>query len=222
MNRYLQSALQHTRLTTVTALETGGERTRTAAVALLHALFLKHPQNTCQPSHIGPLIGIYRGTASSADRMVLSIFQLYESTRKTSVASLLGSWNPSAHQAPNTRALDALRSLDAGLVFRSATVGVRFASSDSNLPLNKLEDAALYDPLFVLLLLAQAIVDAAPYSQMEWVELFRTNAPCVAMINLASRDTDLRKLAHTVMSSLWTAVQVRALMLCLSCAKRYL
>jgi hypothetical protein len=50
---------------------------RDLVVRFIVALFRLHPINTCQPSHVIPLLRIYGGTISASDRNQLSIFRLY-------------------------------------------------------------------------------------------------------------------------------------------------
>lgn len=208
-NRYLQSVIQHTHISAIAGpSESVHHGTRLAVIALLHALFHKHPNNACQPTHMGPLLRLYGGSPGRADRVLLSIFKLYEEQRSASAGSFLVRWTASQGGAPSARAAHALASMDAARIFRSC----------APLSTQKLFDfdawhegegmAALYDPVFVVLLLGQAVLEAASYSALEWVELFRTNSASVALCMLSYREDALRRMAHSVIGNLWTALQV--------------
>ncbi|EJD42488.1 hypothetical protein AURDEDRAFT_186058 [Auricularia subglabra TFB-10046 SS5] len=207
-NRYLQSIIQHNHIIAyATPTDSALPSTlRVAVIALLHSLFVKHPANACQPTHMGPLLRLYGGSCSRPDRELLSIFKLYETHRSASAGSFLVRWTASPGGAPSAGPSHALGSMDSTRVFKSVAALSRAKLLDLDSELEGHD--ALYDPVFVVMLFAQALLDAGAYSALEWVELFRTNAACVGVCMLSYRDLGLRQMAHSVLGSLWTAMKV--------------
>ena len=175
-------------------------------VRLVYILFLKHPTNTCQPSHVLPLSPIYGGTLLTSDRQLLNIFCLFEETKKTSVASLL---TRSVSGAEN--ALDALLNLNPVAVFRTCLVFPPWRKLDDlghHLDIAHPLDAHLYDPIFVSLLMAHVLGVQRPSSAVEWVRLFRTNAVSLLVRSLSSRNILLRNTCVSQISEIMNALQV--------------
>ena len=182
---------------------------RNAIVGLLLTLFNLHPHNTCQPSHVEPLVYIYGGTQSTADRQLLSIFQLFEEHRKTSVASIISRWSSSLDTTSSTP-LEALLSLDSIRVLRTCLVyptgrafaqPVKYASSPNH--------EQTYDPVFVMLLFGQMCSHSPPASALAWVELFRTNVVSLLIRTLSHKDNGMRNIALCNIAALWKCLQVR-------------
>ncbi|KAG5635154.1 hypothetical protein H0H81_012205 [Sphagnurus paluster] len=202
VNRHLQSILQHPHFFKYCS-GSAPIGARDAIIRLIHTLFHMHPTNTCQPSHVEPLVCIYRGTLSPADGHILSIFQLFETERKVSIASLLNTWS----STPNIRSgnsLEALRSLDAILVLRTCLNFPRWRrlenlSTENATP----HEAQLYDPVFLMLLFAQALAESPPESAFTWVELFRTNIVSLLIKALSSKDPGIRDTAMCQIAALW-------------------
>ncbi|KIK77335.1 hypothetical protein PAXRUDRAFT_17577 [Paxillus rubicundulus Ve08.2h10] len=63
VNRLLQNILQHQHFFRICGTE-GNSSLKNQVTFLLDALFRLHPTNSCQPSHIEPLVRIYGGTMS--------------------------------------------------------------------------------------------------------------------------------------------------------------
>ncbi|KAJ7863151.1 ribosome 60S biogenesis N-terminal-domain-containing protein [Mycena olivaceomarginata] len=183
VNRYLQSIVQHPQFFKVCAA--GAQKTplRNQIIHALHVLFNLHPANTCQVTHVQPLVRIYHGTASTADRKLLSIFQLFESERKVSVASLLGQWSATQE------------SLDAILVLRTC------------LHFPKWRYAQLYDPVFLVLIFAQAMAEKIPESAFGWIELFRTNIVSLLIRAMSAKDQQLRAVTRSQLAALWAHLE---------------
>jgi nucleolar pre-ribosomal-associated protein 1 len=166
-----------------------------------------HPVNTCQLTHIVPLLKLYRGTMTLTDRRLLDIFHLFEEQKQLSAASLLRQWTAHTSSASN-KTLDAVMSLEPKAVFqtcisypqrRSFTLQPRLAASDPE---------RLYDPAFIILLFGELICEGS-LSGFDWVEVFRTNVASVAICALASRDPSIRKAASTVIAGVLHFVKVR-------------
>jgi nucleolar pre-ribosomal-associated protein 1 len=180
---------------------------RDSIIHLVHALFLKHPTNTCQPSHVIPLSPIYGGTLSVADRRLLNIFSLVEETRKTSAASLL-TRSASGSDDP----LDVLLNLDPASVFRACLFFPSWRKLDDlghHLGTTHPLDARICDPAFVVLLVAHVLATRQPSSTMQWVQLFRTNVVSLLIRSLSSRNSLLRDTCVAQISTIVGALQVR-------------
>lgn len=165
-----------------------------------------HPTNSCQASHVEPLTIMYGGTLSSSDRKLLSIFALFERTRKVSVASLLAHWSPSDDVSSET-VLQPLQILDPSRSWRTC---LQFPQWISYL-LNEAEDQhddELYDPSFLALAFSRMITDDAPISATSWVQLFRTNIVSIFIRSLSSHREDLRRMALLQLVALQQRLQV--------------
>jgi nucleolar pre-ribosomal-associated protein 1 len=176
---------------------------------LLYALFQTHPSNTCQPSHVEPLLALYRGTMTESDRTILSIFQMFESQRAASVGTLLGRWTSSPGFNTAGTILDALRSLDSVTVFRTCLLFPRtrtlgnYTGTSRDSP-----DRNLYDPIFVIPLFSRVIRDHPPETALVWVEVFRTNIVSLLICALSAKYEEVRALALTQLACLRTALEV--------------
>ena len=210
MNRLLQNIIQHPHFFKFSAIHVSASRG--AIVDLLHILFNLHPANTCQVTHVEPLVRIYRGTLSSADGQLLSIFRLFEAHRNASIASLLARWSPSANQASST-SLEAIQSVDPILVLRTWLNFPRWRRLEE--PITEMasaHDAQLYDPLFLILLFAQMLAENPPSSAFAWVELFRTNIVSLLIKALSSKCGGIREVALNQIAALWQHLEVRPLL----------
>ncbi|TDL17669.1 hypothetical protein BD410DRAFT_754176 [Rickenella mellea] len=207
LNRHLQSVLQHPDLFRINpASESPSRRT---VINLLHTMFHQHPSNTCQPTHIQPLLRLYRGSLSPSDRQLLAIFHLFETQRKASMTSIFAHWSSSESTVSQT-CLDAVTSLDATIILRTCLafpvrrpLDVAKVHGSEERP----TDSQIYDPVFVLLLFAQAMLDGPPKSALGWVELFRTNVLSLIVRVLSSADASMRRLALLQVSSLWSLLK---------------
>ena len=207
MNRYIQNIVQHPKFQAIIRPATEEfAGVRTAVVGLLHKLFHLHPTNTCQPSHVEPLLAAYGGTLSKPDRQLLSVFQLFERTRKASIVSLLSSWSPAA-DSPCASALQAIQGLDPARVMKTCVSFPQYYSGqgeDGDL----VADERVYDPVFVLLLFSQMLAGGAPTTALAWVQMFRTNVVSLLIRALSSHVGEVRALAMVQVAGLYAALQV--------------
>ncbi|RDX51579.1 hypothetical protein OH76DRAFT_1554958 [Lentinus brumalis] len=208
VNRILQTVVQHPKFYNYCAatVSTDGLSSREEVVHFLHTLFHLHPTNTCQPSHIEPLRRIYGGSLSHADLRILSIFQLFEATRKTSVASLFEQWS-TAGDVSSSSALEAIQSLEPSRVFKTCLEYPdrrKLADADES---HASANDGIYDPVFVLLLFAQMLADSAPSSALDWVQLFRTNIISLILRALSAKDEQLRDVAWGQVAALYRALE---------------
>ncbi|KAJ7670238.1 ribosome 60S biogenesis N-terminal-domain-containing protein [Mycena rosella] len=207
VNRYLQSIVQHPHFFKVCASGPHKAPLRDAVIHALHILFNLHPTNTCQVTHVQPLVRVYRGTLSTSDRKLISIFQLFENQRKISVASLLGQWSATP-EVPSSNALEAVQSLDAILVLRTCLHFPKWRSlADQADIMENSRDAQLYDPVFLILVFAQAMAEKIPESAFGWIELFRTNIVGLLIRALSAKDQNLRELARSQLAAIWAHLE---------------
>lgn len=211
VNRYLQSIVQNPLLFPICVVSDTHDdfSPRDAIVRLILILFNLHPNNTCQPSHVEPLIYIYGGTLSCSDRQLLSIFQLFEKQRRTSVASIIGRWSSSSDSTSPTP-LEALRSIDSIRVLRTCLafpyeISFEAVVDDQKSPY----DGQIYDPVFVMLLFGHMFSHSPPDSALAWVDLFRTNVVSLLIRTLSSKNNDVRKIALSQIATLWKCLEVR-------------
>jgi len=200
VNRYLQSIIRHPSFSRWAG---SASSTRRPLVYILHTLFHRYPTNTCQPTHISPLVGIYTGTQCDTDVKLLDIFRLYEENKKVSAAGFVLRWSTSEGVPVNP--LQAILNLDPSQVFRtclafSAHRGPAAVSTRDEQH-NSLQ--RLYEPSFILSLCAQFLVgDLSSSSLSDWTAFFRTNATCVIIRTLSSNDLATRQIAVAQLAAL--------------------
>ncbi|TCD60981.1 hypothetical protein EIP91_009189 [Steccherinum ochraceum] len=205
VNKQLQTMVQHPKLYEVCGSSVSHPQARSSIISLLHTVFHSHPNNTCQPSHIAPLITLYGGTLSAFDRTLLSILRLYETTRKVSVASFL----KARGSAGDTQALNAIQLLDPNTMFRTCVSYPQWRKLDGHADESSLPviDDTLYDPIYVLLLFAQLLAESTSSSALVWVQMFRTNIVSLILRALSSDDGPIRALALSQLAGLRKAMQ---------------
>jgi len=211
VNRHLQGIIQHPHFFKYcTAIAEESSFNREALIELLHTLFNLYPNNTCQITHIEPLIRIYRGTASPSDIRVLSIFQLFEGQRKLSVAPLLARWSATP-ATPSTSALEALLSLDPAVVLKTCLNFPQWRHVESQFKFKiQATSSTVYDPVFLMLLFGQMITEQPPDSPFAWVETFRTNVVSLLIRSLSAKDGQIRELALCQLVALWRQMEVNS------------
>ncbi|EGO30148.1 hypothetical protein SERLADRAFT_444262 [Serpula lacrymans var. lacrymans S7.9] len=211
VNRLLQSILHHPHFFKLTASESANTTLRSSIIRLLYVLFNLHPTNTCQPSHVEPLVHIYRGTLSYSDSMLLSIFKLFEGQRKTSVSSILARWSPSMDVSAST-SLQAVQNMDPIQMLRTCLAYPtcrRFAEEDNeDMAYRPSTDEQIYDPPFVISLFGHMLSQNPPASAMAWVEVFRTNVVCLLIRSLSSKDAGIREASLCHIAGLWRCLEV--------------
>ena len=207
MNRLLQTVVQHARFYQYGAPTTSASTSsRDSIVSFLHILFRLYPGNTCQPSHIEPLRRIYGGSLEVSDQRIFSIFQLFETTRRLSVASLLSQWS-SSWDITSANALEALLSLDPSRVLKTCLEFPDQRTLSSDAGETRSSSGLLYDPVFILLLLSHT--EEAPTTALAWVQFFRTNVASLILRSLSAKDPRLREIAWGQVASLCRALEVR-------------
>lgn len=178
------------------ALPSAEPEHRLAFIRLTHALFLASTYVSCQPNFVEPLVPLYRGTLSLADRLLLQLFQAFETQRKVSMTSVLKHWSPGG--GVSSRALDAVTSFDAQRVFGTCCAFPLRRSFVAG-PGDADETEDVYDPVFVLGLTAAALQEEL--SGLDFVEILRSNVLGLAVCALSSRDKGMRAVAGYVLSA---------------------
>ena len=164
----------------------------------------------CQPSHVEPLKRVYGGMLGIADLKILSIFQLFETTRKASVASLLSGWSTST-DITSENPLEAIQSLEPSRVLKTCLEYPdwrKLVEEDKDEHDFSRSNDQLYDPAFVLLLFAQMLSESGPSSALAWVQLFRSNVVSLILRTLSAKDDALREIAWAQIAALYRLVEV--------------
>lgn len=108
----------------------------------------------------------------------------------------------------SAQALNAIQLLDPSAIFRTCVnfpQRRKFDSEDEN---SQAVDETLYDPVYVILLFAQLLVDQAPSSALVWVQVFRTNVVSLLLRSLSSDDGSMREMALAQIAGLHRCLQV--------------
>ncbi|GJJ15662.1 hypothetical protein Clacol_009940 [Clathrus columnatus] len=199
INQLLQSIVQHSRLYLISDLDLLTE--------LLYALFLAYPANTCQPSHVIPLLRLYQGTMAIPDIRLFSIFQLYERQTKQSVTSLFNRWTSSRISTPSQNIIKSILTLDSNKVFRTCLSYPKKRSLSDQRPEDTIPNKEYYDPLFIVLMASQFVLETSVISVPDWVQVFRTNIFSVVISALSSKDDDTRRVGMAILGGLQNRLQ---------------
>ncbi|TFY53062.1 hypothetical protein EVJ58_g9659 [Rhodofomes roseus] len=203
INKFLQSIVQHPQLYASCGQDA---LVRDATAELLLVLFRLHPANTCQSTHIEPLLRLYTGTLSASDRKILAIFRLFESVRKTSCSTLLSHWS-SSPAGSSSSALDAVLSLDPSRVLKTCLDFPQCRRMLEDVDDGKVAVDAIYDPVLLFLLLSQALSSSPPSSALSWIQLFRTNVVSLLIRAVSAKDEQLRNVALAQLAALHKTLQ---------------
>jgi nucleolar pre-ribosomal-associated protein 1 len=170
---------------------------RSPFIHLLSAMFTSNPYMTCQPNFIEQLLPLYKGSLSLSDQRILSLFQLFESYRHISVASVLSAW--SSGLGRSSRPFEALTSLEPTRMLATAIAFPLRRSLCGVQPVEENDEGqGLYDPCFVLALFGATL--STDLTGLDWVEILRTNVLGVAVMALSSRDAEMRTLGGFVLT----------------------
>lgn len=194
----LQSIIQHPRFYDLCSI--GSSQLREGIISLLHFLFHLHPTNTCQPSHLEPFGRLYGGTLSVSDLKLLSIFRLYETTRKVSLVGLLARSSQDTVETSHS-----LLALDSNQVFRTCLAFPQWRDIYSSE--GPAVDSEVYDPVYIILLFAFWLKDDPPSSALSWVRMFRTNVVSLLIRSLSSHEASTRQSALVQLAQLTTLLQ---------------
>ncbi|KAG1766782.1 ribosome 60S biogenesis N-terminal-domain-containing protein, partial [Suillus occidentalis] len=206
VNRALQNILQHPQFLKICGSEESSRRD--LVVRFIVALFRLHPTNTCQPSHVIPLMRIYGGTISASDRNLLSIFRLYETEKLTPISSILAKWSPSPGISVSSQ-LEAVQNMDPIRMLRTCHVFPIWRRMSDEQEDEKVGlDEQVYDPLFVIFLVAQMLAHHPPASSLEWVQTFRSNVFSLLIRCLSAKDEKIREASLGLLARVWKSVEL--------------
>ncbi|TYJ56309.1 hypothetical protein B9479_003000 [Cryptococcus floricola] len=200
----LYSTKAYTRSTTTSCPPT----LRLNFVRLLHTLFAASTYTSCQPPFVEPLVLLYRGTMSEADRRILHMLQLFEGYRKISVASVMRFWSASGVLGIGGKSLDALTSLDPQKVFATCQAyPLRRTLRNWGKKSSNAEDGEdIYDPVFVTALFVASMSEKM--HGLDWVEVLRGNAIGLVTCGLASRDKDVRSVSSFTLAKVMSLIEI--------------
>ncbi|KAI3485891.1 hypothetical protein L1887_50690 [Cichorium endivia] len=200
-------------------------------VELVHLIAGRDAKGLIRAPLLTKLLPFYGASLSRADRMLLSLFRKFEEVSEQSFATLMQEWTLPASQQGGSgghahSALEALQSLDANVVFATCTEFPRLLSlANTVASVYKTEaaeagvvlpgqvygrhtDAAQrYDPVFLASLLARVTAPDEKLTGLQWLAVFATNVPGLAVCGLSSCCPDMRRASLTLISSLYLAVR---------------
>ncbi|KAI5997091.1 ribosome 60S biogenesis N-terminal-domain-containing protein [Pisolithus albus] len=207
VNRLIQNILQHENFFNLLGKDSTPSQ-RNGITRLLDGLFRLHPTNTCHPSHVEPLVQVYGGTMSTSDRRLLSIMRLFEAEKRTSISPFFSKWSPSPDVSA-TNILEVVQNFDPVKMLRTCLFfpGWRRFGDDTKGVKESPNDEHMYDPLLVIALSAQMLVESPPTAALAWVKLFRTNVVSLLIRCLSSKDVNMREAASCQLSMIFGGIQ---------------
>ncbi|KAH7334663.1 ribosome 60S biogenesis N-terminal-domain-containing protein [Rhizoctonia solani] len=201
VNKLLQSVLHHPAFASICQTV---PPPRDGPAILLRSLFNKHPSSTCHPSHIIPLVHVYRGTLSQQDTQLLSIFHLFEKSRQISTSEILKNWTPEPSRTQPKDFLGTVCNFEPTIMFRTCASFPQ-RRDPQNIELGAGDERSdIYDPNFVLPLLATLMASDEPVTSMQWVDLCRTNILSLAVSSLSSKRPAMRQLGYAALVTAYT------------------
>ncbi|KAF9233345.1 ribosome 60S biogenesis N-terminal-domain-containing protein [Melanogaster broomeanus] len=147
-------------------------------------------KNQVTSSHIEPLLRIYGGTMSQADRRLLSIMRLFEAEKSTSISAFFARWSPS----PDTSVTNVLETVQS---FRSHP-NAQDVSCVPSLATNWRRERRQREAM---------LVECPPTTALGWVKVFRTNVVSLLIRCLSSKDPNIREAALCQIAKIWESVQ---------------
>jgi len=145
---------------------------------------------------------------SSSDRRLLSIMRLFEAEKRTSLSPFFSRWSPTP-DATVSDALEVVQNFDPVYMLRTCLafpLWRRFG--EERVTRDGSADDSMYDPLMVIVLSAQMLVECPPTTPLGWVKVFRSNVVSLLIRCLSSKDPNIRETALCQVASLWESVQV--------------
>ncbi|EST09588.1 Nucleolar pre-ribosomal-associated protein 1, N-terminal [Kalmanozyma brasiliensis GHG001] len=210
----------------------GSQHLREALVEVVYTVASRDAKALLRAPLLTKLMSFYGASLSKSDRMLLSLFRMFEEECGHSFTGLVQGWTLPSSQSGGASApvdgrentLEALQSLDANVVFATCTEYPRslslrntmdsgFEDDDDEAALSgqvygRHTDAALrYDPVFVASLLAGVSLPDVKLSKLQWMSVFATNAPGLVVCGLSSRCADMRRASLTLTSNLYLAIR---------------
>lgn len=192
-------------------ITTDGERSK-EVVAIIHEA-VQVDDKLCNGDVIASLVKLYHGTLTKADRQLMTVFHKHEANNKQSVLSQLHHWQAGQTQALGKIDLGILSRLDPAKIHETSLKFPRSRSFNNLITSGYADDVddvtlqeAVYDPLLILALVGALLAGEEPLSGLQWLELVRTNALGVVICCLSSKWPEVRSLAITILSSVYSKV----------------
>ena len=126
-----------------------------------------------------------------------------------STLAILSKWRPDSSLAQPKDLLEAICNLDPIVVFRACTsFPQRRDPQYTELPETEESRSDIYDPIYVLSLLAALMVSDEPITNMQWVDLCRTNVLSLAVSSLSSKRSAMRQLGFASLVTAYARLPV--------------
>ncbi len=208
------------------------QRLRDVLVEAVYTIAGRDPKTLLRAPLLTKLMSFYGASLSESDRMLLSLFRQFEEECGQSFAGLVQGWTlPSSQSGGASSAvegrentLEALQSLDANVVFATCTEYPRSLSLRkhyqqrlgrrrrcSQLARPGIREAhgcgAALRPGLCVVASRRRHCAGVKLSGLQWVSVFATNAPGLAVCGLSSRCADMRRASLTLVSNLYLAIR---------------
>ncbi|KAG8788975.1 hypothetical protein FRC12_014047 [Ceratobasidium sp. 428] len=118
-----------------------------------------------------------------------------------STIAILGNWTPEASHAQPKNLFNTICGFDPVIMFRTCTSFPQRRDPGATELGGTERRADIYDPNFVLPLLAALMVSDEPITSMQWVDLCRTNVLCLALSSLSSKRLTMRQLGYASLTT---------------------
>ena len=185
---------------------TSTPESRLPFVQLYSALFSASTYVSCQPNFVEPLVPLYRGTMSTADQVVLDMFQTFESVRRVSIASVLRSWSSSGLTGTE-RAFDAFTSLDGGKVNSTCALFPLHRKIGAGQEKKLESNEKIYDPVFIMALLGSTLLEK-DLTGLEWVEIMRCGGLGIVVCALSAPEKSIKEYYKMRLSNTFSIIYV--------------
>jgi nucleolar pre-ribosomal-associated protein 1 len=175
--------------------------------SVLEALFNAAPAAASrQADLLKRLVPLYLAMSEPSDNVLLRIFRRCEVAGGPSLRQFVTFWNNSGLRASlSAQPVETLGTLDPAIVYRTCVFAcstpidaARIASTES-----------IYDPIFILAVLAGAFDSDYRISGGEWLALLQCNILGLALSSLSSPRRELRLMADRVLAKARVQLTVR-------------
>jgi hypothetical protein len=207
----ISSVLAHPLFRTTTQPgEAESDAPREAVVSKLYHSIASDAAALSRPATIAALLRIYGATLSTADRRLLEVFGWFEKQERASLLSLATQWVPpavasaSGAGSPSSSAFDAVLALEPARAFATCAAYPRARcvqhKSAGMAKQSSTAASAVYDPIWVMALVAAMLLQKQPLTGLQWLAVLRTNALGVIVCTLSSRSRDVRAEARAILA----------------------
>ncbi|KAJ3175652.1 hypothetical protein HK101_010603 [Irineochytrium annulatum] len=197
---------------------------KTELLRLLRTVLELNPRDHCRPTLLHILAPSYRGTTIAADRLILSIWHLYERAGGVSVAASIAGWGPRQDREDGdgftgvgagaggvvtpTAAAEGIAPLDSAMV--AATVAAFDVHAGVDVWVGAESDDAsgaggLYDVNFLLPLIGSALVRGGEV--LDLGKLIEKNGLGFAVVMLSSEVVDMRRAGYLLLDAAFPLIE---------------